>query len=385
MGLHFTPEEFAARQAACRRKIAEQGLDAILLFKQESMYYLTGYDTSGYLYFQTMLVGADGTLALLTRSGDLASAKETSVVRDITVWVDRADANPGHDIRDLLAQRGFAGKRVGIEYQAFGLTAARGKMLDAALDGFCVCLDASSLVDALRQVKSETELVFVRKAAALTQRAHETANRLTVPGARLAPLRAAMLAAAVEGGGDPPGVRWPIACGAGALVVRYFTGSQDGEVGANDQVTHEIGVPYRHYYSVIMHTIVTGKPDPRHRDMFAACRAALDAAEGRMQSGATFGDIFAAQADAFVNAGYAGQFLNACGYPLGATYPPTWVEQPIICRDHPLVLKSGMVLFLYMILQDHRSGLAMSLGETALVTTAGAERLTQAPRELVVN
>jgi Xaa-Pro dipeptidase len=385
MGLHFSREEFAARQAACRRKIADAGLDAVLLFKQESMYYLTGYDTSGYLYFQAMLAGADGTLALLTRSGDLASAKETSVVQDITIWVDRADANPGHDIRELLAKRGFGGKRIGVEYQAFGLTAARGKLLDAALEGSCERVDASTLVDELRQTKSAAELVYVRKAAALTQRAHETANRLTVPGASLAALRAAMLAAAVEGGGDPPGVRWPIACGAGALVVRYFTGSQDGQVGANDQVTHEIGVPYRHYYAVIMHTVVTGTLDPRHREMFAACRAALDAAEGAMRPGLTFGDVYAAQADAFTRAGYAGKFLNACGYPLGATYPPTWVEQPIICRDHPLVLQPGMVLFLYMILQDHEAGLAMSLGETALVTDNGVERLTQAPRELVVS
>lgn len=383
MGLHFTREEFSERQAACRRKLVERGMDAILLFKQESMFYLTGYDTSGYLYFQTMLVGAEGALALLTRSGDLASAKETSVVEDIRIWVDRADANPAHDIRELLASHGFKGKRIGIEYQAFGLTAARGKLVDAALDGFCTLSDASGLVDELRQVKSPAELVYVRKAAALTQGAHEAANRLTVPGMSLAQLRAAMLMTAVEGGGDPPGVRWPIACGAGARVVRYFTGSQDQHVGDNDQVTIEIGVPYRHYYSVIMHTVVTGRVDTRHRDMFAACRDALDASEDRLRSGQALGDVYAAYAKAFEASGYAGKYLNACGYQLGATYPPTWVEQPIVCRDHPLVLRPGMVVFLYMVLQD--SDLAMSLGETALVTDGGVERLTRAPRDLVVN
>lgn len=385
MGLHFTREEFAERQARCCRAIAAQGLDAVLLFKQESMFYLTGYDTSGYLYFQAMLVGADGTVALLTRSGDLASAKETSVVEDVRIWVDRADANPAHDIRDMLESHGFRGKRLGIEYQAFGLTAARGKLVDAALDGFCTCVDASTLVDGLRQVKSPAELVYVRRAAALTQAAHEAANRLTVPGVSLAKLRGGMLATAVEGGGDPPGVRWPIACGRGAMVVRYYTGSGDGEVGADDQVTHEIGVPFRHYYAVVMHTIVTGRVDPRHRDMFAACRSALDASEDELRPGRTLGDVYAAYADAFTKAGYAGRFLNACGYQLAATYPPTWVEQPIICRDHPLVLRPGTVVFLYMILQDQEAGLAMSLGETVLVTEGEAERLTQAPRSLVVN
>lgn len=233
-------------------------------------------------------------------------------------------------------------------------------------------------------MKSAAELVYVRKASALTQAAHETANRLTVPGVSLAKLRGGMLATAVEGGGDPPGVRWPIACGRGAMVVRYYTGSGDGEVGVDDQVTHEIGVPFRHYYFVIMHTIVTGKADPRHRAMFAACRAALDACEDRLRPGRTLGDVYAAHAETFIAAGYP-KILNACGYPLAATYPPTWVEQPIICRDHPLVLRPGMVVFLYMILQDMEAGLAMSLGETALVTEGEAERLTRAPRELVVN
>jgi Xaa-Pro dipeptidase len=385
MALHFTPEEFSRRQAACRRSMAEQGLDALLLFKQESMFYLTGYDTSGYLYFQTMLIGAAGALALLTRSGDLASAKETSVVEDVRIWVDRAGANPAHDIRDLLAGNRLRGRRIGIEYQAFGLTAARGKLLDAALEGFATCIDASALVDELRRVKSAAELEYVRKSAALTQAAHDTANRLTLPGASLAEMRAAMLATAVERGGDPPGVRWPMGCGRGALVVRYFTGSQDQRVGANDQVTHEIGVPYRHYYTVVMHTALTGAATAKQRAMFAACRAALDACEETLVAGKTFGDLYAAQARVFEDRGYAGKFLNACGYPLGATYPPTWVEQPIICRDHPLVLRPGMVVFLYMILQDEAEGLAMTLGETALVTEQGCERVTRAPRELVVN
>src|SRR5215468_3771876 len=126
MALHFSNDEFDRRQAACRAELAARDLDALLIFKQESMYYLTGYDTSGYLYFQAMVFGVDGSVVLVTRSGDGASAERTSIVKDIRIWIDRPDANPTNEIRDVLADAGLRGRRIGVEYGALGLTAARG-------------------------------------------------------------------------------------------------------------------------------------------------------------------------------------------------------------------------------------------------------------------
>ena len=60
MALHFTREEFATRQQRARTEMAKVGLDGLLIFRQESMYYLTGYDTSGYGMFQGMYLRADG-------------------------------------------------------------------------------------------------------------------------------------------------------------------------------------------------------------------------------------------------------------------------------------------------------------------------------------
>ncbi len=47
MALHFTRDEFAARQRRACAEMASAGLDGLLIFRQESMYWLTGYDTSG--------------------------------------------------------------------------------------------------------------------------------------------------------------------------------------------------------------------------------------------------------------------------------------------------------------------------------------------------
>jgi Xaa-Pro dipeptidase len=54
MALHFSLEEFAGRQQRTLALLAERKLDGLLLFRQESMYYLTGYDTFGYVFFQCL-------------------------------------------------------------------------------------------------------------------------------------------------------------------------------------------------------------------------------------------------------------------------------------------------------------------------------------------
>ena len=127
--LHFPPEEFAAREAATLAAMAAAGLDALLIFRQESMYWLTGYDTFGYVHFQALVLTADGRLALLTRSADRLQARFTSRIEEVRIWRDAGDAAPERDLQALLAELGLAGRRIGVEWDAYGLTAAKGRRL----------------------------------------------------------------------------------------------------------------------------------------------------------------------------------------------------------------------------------------------------------------
>lgn len=384
MALHFTEEEFEQRLANARASMVEEGLDGLLMFRQESMYYLTGYDTLGYAYFQTMFLGTDGTLTLVTRAPDLEQAYQTSIVEDVRIWVDRANANPGEEIKDMLESQGMRGKQIGVEYHAYGLTAHWGKMVDAALDGFCELVDASDLVRVLRQVKSPAELAYVRKAGHLTDSALAEARRLSVPGAFEGDIYAAMLSVILEGDGDPPSnSRWPMGSGESALLIRYHSGHR--HIQHNDQITHEFGAAYRQYTACTMCTILTGAVDPRHRAMFNACREGLEACEAVLRPGHTLGDVWDAHERTLTEHGYGDLLLNACGYGMGATFPPAWVDWPMIYRDNPEVLRPGMVIFMHMILVDRSTRLALHLGETAIVTEGACEPVTHVPRELMVN
>jgi len=47
MAIHFTIKEFTERKSKVISKLKKQNLDGLLMFRQESMYWLTGYDTFG--------------------------------------------------------------------------------------------------------------------------------------------------------------------------------------------------------------------------------------------------------------------------------------------------------------------------------------------------
>ena len=126
MTVHFSSEELSGPRNAVATELADRGLDGLLIFRQESMYYLTGYDTFGYVFFQCLYLGADGeTMTLLTRVPDLRQAKSTSVIEDIRVWYDAEGANPANDLRGILDEHSCKGKRLGIETDAHGLTRPR--------------------------------------------------------------------------------------------------------------------------------------------------------------------------------------------------------------------------------------------------------------------
>ncbi|MGH6720042.1 MAG: M24 family metallopeptidase [Alphaproteobacteria bacterium] len=382
MPLHFTIDEFAARKARALDAIARAGLDGLLMFKQESMFYLTGYDSFGFVYFQCLVLGPDGRFTLLTRAPDLRQARHTSILDDIRIWVDRAGATPAEDLRALLAERGLAGKRLGIELEAYGLTGRSLRMVEAALDGFCTLADASDLIDRLRVIKSPAELAMIQRAAALADDSWDAAVAATTPGAFEGDILAAMQAAVLKGDGDLPANDPIIGSGDGALLCRYFAGRR--RLDAVDQLMLEFAGSFRHYHAAMMRTICVGRASPRHQAMHAACVEALEACEAALGPGRPIGEVFDAHARVLDARGFQPHRLNACGYSMGATFAPNWMDWPMLFHGNPVIAEPDMAFFLHMILLDSDSGTAMALGHCVRVTAGGCQRLSRAARDLVV-
>ena len=101
--LPFPREEHLSRQVRLRAALREKGQDAMLVFSQESLYWLTGYDTGGFVFFQCAVVTADERpIVLLTRRPDLFQARQTSTIEDIRIWWDADEGQwTGPDVPDF--------------------------------------------------------------------------------------------------------------------------------------------------------------------------------------------------------------------------------------------------------------------------------------------
>jgi Xaa-Pro dipeptidase len=375
MGLHFETSEFADRLTRLTRQMQDEKLDAVLLFAQESMYWLTGYDTFGYCFFQTLVVKSDGTMALLTRSADLRQARQTSILDNIHIWVDRVNADPTVDLKNLLIEMDLLGARIGIEYDTHGMTGRIARLVDTQLMAFGQISDASYLVSRLRLIKSPAEIAHIERAAALADDALDAAIALTKAGADEADILAAMQGAVFAGGGDYPANEFIIGSGVDALLCRYKAGRR--KLDANDQLTLEWAGVFAHYHVAMMRTIVVGEPSYRHRELYNACLETIQAIETVLKPGHTFGDVFDIHARIMDERGLARHRLNACGYSLGARFSPSWMEHQMFHIGNPRQIEPGMSLFVHMIIMDSETGTAMTLGQTYLTTDDAPRALSR--------
>ena len=382
MAIHFTKEEFSERKYKVVQELKKQNLDGLLIFRQESMYWLTGYDTFGYVYFQCLVLTSKGQLILLTRAPDLRQAQNTSIIKDIRIWIDNSKSNPTDDLKNILSELNLKKTNLGVEYEAYGLTGRNAIRLNNSLKNFATLIDKSELISFLRVVKSPAEIVYVKKAAQLADRAMEAAWKYAHAGQNEAKILAEMQSAIFNGGGDYPANEFIIGSGKNALLCRYQ--SEKRILDTVDQLSIEWAGTFKHYHSAMFRTIPIGKISDKQKKMYEACVEALKACENKLKPNNKVGEVFDVHAEVLDRLGYKNSRMNACGYSLGATFSPNWMDWPMLYNGNTVILKSGMVFFIHIILMDSDNQLAMNLGETYLLTNNGNERLGRKKIDLVI-
>lgn len=381
--LKFEASEFAGRLAATRRRMRERGLDALILFAQESHYWLTSYDTAGYVFFQAglLLADDDSDTVLLTRTPDLRQATVASLYDDIRVWLNAEDANPAEDLRAIMAEKGLKGARIGVEYATYGLTGANARMVDKAFEGFCLSEDASDIVRSGRLVKSAAELQHVRIAGKLADAAVKAVIDVTRPGNPDTVLSGAALTSMLAGGGDIPSGGPLVNSGPRALYGRGIGGPR--LIEAQDQILVELAASHCRYHVCVEHTLVTGRPDPRQRAMLSVAREALESIKDAARAGVTLGTLDDIHRKVLDDAGFAKARYAACGYALGCTFKPTWMDvPPMIYSGNPLIMTPGMVFFVHIMIPDASTGLVAGVGQTFAITDDRPEVFSDLPVEL---
>lgn len=378
--LHFSEEEFLQRRQRALELMKRENLDGFLMTKQESLYYFTGFDTFGYVFFQAMYFHNDGSMRLITRMPDFRQALYTSILEpsDIIIRPDDAGSNPVSLVPEVLKEFGInsPSKRVGYEPNSATLTHEIGKLLEEAVAGLCTLVDHSILFGGeLRIVKSETELRKIRKAAYLADFALIRALKLAKPGAYEGDLWREIVGTVYEGGGDDPANENILVSGNKAVLTRYST----GKAKIDRQVTLEHAGVYKHYHACLMRTIHIGGVTKLARRMFEVNILQMKAAMQALKPGREIGDVFEAYARVADENGFKDQRFNACGYSMGATFAPTWMDFPMFVRGQKVVAQPGMVFFIHIILMDKATDTASSIGQSVEVTKDGCVSLSKLP------
>lgn len=382
--LRFPEPEYRTRQARTRALMAARGLDAMLLFAQESHFWLTGYDTAGYVFFQAGLITADdGPTTVLTRTPDKRQAETNSLYDEVRIWLNAEAANPALDLRAILEERGLRGGRVGIEYATHGLTAANGRLVDAALAGFCATEDASDIIRGQRLVKSRAELEMMRAAGELADRATQAAIDIARPGVFDTALSGAAVTAMLAAGGDLPSGGPLVNVGPRALFGRGIGGAR--RIAEQDQVLIELAGSACRYHVVVEHTVAVGPLDPRQQSQMGVAIEALERIKDAALPGVRLGTLDDIHRAVLDGAGFAHARYAACGYALGCTFKPTWMDvPPMIYTGNPLALEPGMVFFVHIMIPDARTGLVAGVGQTFAIGAdgEGVETFSRLPLQL---
>src|SRR5215212_11767728 len=155
----FPKAEYDQRIERVRARMNEKGLDLVLLSGPENVFYLTGQQTPGYYTFQALCIPATGEPFHVLRGLEAMNARLNTHLDDIIGYAD--DEHPAAALAAVLKQRGWHGKRVGIDQSGWFLTV---NLYNRLIEEFGPLLDASGLVEPLRRVKSTLEIEQMEKA-----------------------------------------------------------------------------------------------------------------------------------------------------------------------------------------------------------------------------
>lgn len=332
------------------------------------------------VFFQAMYFSSDGSMRLITRTPDLRQALYTSTLssKDILIRPDDASSNPVALVPEVLKEFGInsPSKKIGYEPDSATLNMRIGQLLLEAIDGLCTLVDHSTLFGReLRIIKSESEMRKVRKAAYLADFAMIRTLKLAKPGAYEGDLWREIVGTVYEGGGDDPANENILVSGNKAVLTRYSTGKDV----VDRQLTLEHAGVYKHYHACLMRTVHIGGVTQLARRMFEVNKLQMKAAMEALKPGHEIGDVFEAYARVGDENGFREQRFNACGYSLGATFAPTWMDFPMFVRGQSVIAQPGMVFFIHIILMDQATDTASSIGQTVEVTAGGCVSLSKLP------
>jgi len=374
-------ETAKARITAARGAMARQGFDALLLINSTNMMFLSGYPSNEITLARPfyLLVPLKGEPVLLVHEGRRAEAMLYSWISDVRTYKPLSVA-PLPQLNQAVHDLGLSGKRIGCELgyeQRLGLPfrefeRVRQEVLPCILD------DAADLLWELRQVKSEGDIVALRKACAITSKAYSNTFQSLRAGMRDSDVAVQMQMQHLQLGGGSP---WVVLT-SGRGNYDLATGAGSGrELLSGDMVWMDGGCAISGFWSDFSRAAVIGHPSTEQlhaqrliheitQEGVEMARPGVRVCDIALHCNARLARLELTTTSSI--SGLAGRIGHGIGLDL--------TEPPHVAEYDSTVLRPGMVISI-------EPGIATEYGifhaeEDVLVTPSGPEVLSVAPWEL---
>lgn len=377
----FPFEEYERRLSELRLRIADRRLDAVVISDPENIMYLTDYQTTGYSFFQALVVPVDDEPFMITRA-----LEESNIIA--RTWVERTRPYPdtGDAIQmlvDALREFGLSKKRIGYERNSYFFPAYQQDRIHTTLTE-AKLLDCFGIVEQGRICKSPAEIQLMRKAALATEAGMQAGIDACKAGVTENEIGAAISAAMFRTGGEPPAVM-PYVTSGPRTMIGHATW-EGRAVLPGEHVFLEVGGCYRRYHTAMMRTVVLGKLSDSMHHAQERMKHALQAVHEKVQPGMTVSDADNLVRNIISENDVGARLITRSGYSIGIAFPPSWDEGYIVSlkQGESTVLQPGMTFHIIPWMWGVDGDKTCGISDTIYITADGCESFFTMDRDFTV-
>lgn len=389
--------------AKAREIMESEGIEALVATVGDNFYHLTGFASFFmYTFRQTgsaiAVIFRDSTVQSLVIMNEFEAASlqlemPNARIQTFPIWVDVDDPyNPDNGkvvkqrpisspvetifslLKEALTDAGVYGKPVAIELNQ--ITYIGKTWLDKVIPGLNL-VDSTPLFNELRAIKSEWEIIHLRKSAQITEAGIQAASELIKEGCTSAQLTAAFKAKVMEFP-ETNYSRFNL-----ISVGRDFSPKmlpEEVPAKAGDLIKFDCGVDVAGYGADIARTFVVGEANDKVKELYQTIHKGHEYMLNRVAPGVQLSDVFNETMALIRCSGLPHYNRGHLGHGDGVFVGLE--EAPFVSAATTEVFRAGMVMSLETPYYGIGIGSIM-IEDMLLITENGVEMLSNLPRNLV--
>ena len=383
----FSNKEFISRINKVKLNMIKKKIEILLISNPANQFYLTGYDGWSFYTPQMVLIYLNETQPYwIGRKMDAVGAKFTSfldknhIISYPDTYVASNTKHPMNFLAEFIKQKKWHKKNIGVEMDDYYYSAKWHQILKKNLSQ-AKFIDAFLIVNWVRMIKSDQELLYMEQAGQIANLAMKNAMKKAKPGIRQCDVIAELNKTTTSGtkkiGGTftckPPN----------AMVGEYCSAPHlswtDKKLKKNEIFYLELGGAKHRYHVPLARCIYMGKAPDKILRVAKIIKEGLNSVLEKVKPGVTGHDLENVWKK--VISKYKIEKDSRIGYPVGIGYPPTWGELTTSLRKGDKnIIRENMTFHCIPAIWMEKFGIVIS--ETFVVKKNGAQRLTNYKQKL---